>query len=143
MFVLKNLLNIDYNEMAMYPDEYVYDHEDHLVLQMSYHNKNIYEAFSKIRINFRSEQTYRIQVYFCMCHTMIIQIWTCCKTFPTYFTWMWLNEQSETYRLFKKLWKLLFLHYVFDNECLVMMMLKMLFHMLDKRVAFHLIFFSW
>ncbi len=47
LFVWKNLLNIDYNEMAMYLDEYVYDHEDHLVLQMSYHNKNIYEVFSR------------------------------------------------------------------------------------------------
>jgi hypothetical protein len=46
-FVWKNLWNIDYNEMAMFLDEYVYDHEDHLVLQMSYRNKNIYEVFSK------------------------------------------------------------------------------------------------
>jgi hypothetical protein len=36
--------------MAMYPDEYAYDHEDRPVLQMSYHNKNIYAVFSRQEI---------------------------------------------------------------------------------------------
>jgi hypothetical protein len=45
--VSRSLWNIDDNGMAMCLDECVYVHEDHLAWQMSYHNKNIYVAFSR------------------------------------------------------------------------------------------------
>lgn len=141
MFVLKSLLNIDDNDKATFLDEYVCDHEDHLVLQMFSHKNYIYEVFSKSKTNLCSfiRSTFCL-VYFRMCHSMIIQIWTCCKSFATDFTRMRLKNEQKFDTCFcflsDRFSSSLFLHYEFDNAYSMMMKLKKLFHMLDKHEVF-------
>lgn len=38
-------------KMGMYRDQYLYDHEDQLMLQIFYYNKNIYNVFSRKKRN--------------------------------------------------------------------------------------------
>jgi len=46
--------------------------------------------FLNIILNFKNKP--KKSTDFCMCHSMIIKIRTCRKTFTTYFTWMWLQK---------------------------------------------------